>query len=240
MDKNELTEYLSDAKFNDGYSYDFNKNNVKQKRIQRIVELCINQKVIHVGCVDHIPIIEEKIANKTWLHALINSVTPNNMGIDNNEAGINFIKKLGYTNVVFDDLLQPKSSELITSNWDVMVLGEILEHVDNPLSFLKQINNLYCNNVKKIVISVPNATCYYNIKNAKLGKEIINSDHRSTFTPYTLHKILYIAGFKNIEINFVDPVVSFPQKVINKVLGKLSFSKPQGLSHTLLAEANFN
>lgn len=70
--------------------------------------------------------------------------------------------------------------------------------------------------------------------------EMINSDHRSTFTAYILNKILYLAGFELNQLFYVDPIYRFHHKVINKLLNKKIASINPGLSNTLLAIASFN
>jgi 2-polyprenyl-3-methyl-5-hydroxy-6-metoxy-1,4-benzoquinol methylase len=233
-----IGKYLSDEKFNDGLEIRLNFDNERKTRIEKIIELSSNKRVIHVGCVDHIPLIEEKIANNTWLHKLLTDKASECIGVDINREGIEFINKLGFTNTFHADLMQP-SLEKLKETWDYMVLGEILEHVDNPCNFLETLNKLYRNNVDKIIISVPNAFCLYNFENVKKGFERINSDHRSTFTAYTLNKILHIANFKLDELFYVDPIYKFHHKVINKLSGKKTTSVPPGLSNTLLAIASF-
>jgi 2-polyprenyl-3-methyl-5-hydroxy-6-metoxy-1,4-benzoquinol methylase len=135
--------------------------------------------------------------------------------------------------------MQPNLDQITSRQWDYMILGEILEHVDNPCDFLKTLNRLYRNNVDKIIISVPNAFCFYNFRNIQNGFEMINSDHRSTFTAYTLNKILYLAGFQLDDLFYVDAIYRFSHKVINKLAGKKIASMHPGLSNTLLAIASF-
>jgi len=234
-----ISGFLSDKEFDEGLKVQFDFDKERKTRLQKITELSINKRVIHVGCVDHMPIIEEKIKNNTWLHKLVTDVASECIGVDINKEGIEYMRKIGYTNAFFADLMKPTLLQITENHWDYMILGEILEHVDNPCEFLKTLNTLYKKNVDQIIISVPNAFCYYNYRNMKEGFEMINSDHRSTFSAYTLNKILYIAGFSLNDLYFVDPIYKFPHKVINKLSGKKIMSVHPGLSNTLLAIASF-
>ncbi len=234
-----ISEFLSDKKFDEGLKVQLDFDNERKTRIQKIVELSTNKKVIHVGCVDHMPIIEEKIRNNSWLHKLVTDAASECIGVDINKEGIDYMQKIGYSNAFFTDLMQPTLPQILSNQWDCMILGEILEHVDNPCEFLKTLNTLYKKNVDKIIISVPNAFCYYNFRNIKNGFEMINSDHRSTFSAYTLNKILYIGGFTLNDLFYVDPIYHFHHKVINKLSGKKMISLHPGLSNTLLAIASF-
>jgi 2-polyprenyl-3-methyl-5-hydroxy-6-metoxy-1,4-benzoquinol methylase len=234
-----ISDYLSDKEFDEGLKVSLEFDNERKTRIQKITELSAKKRIIHVGCVDHMPIIEEKISNNTWLHKLVTDAADECIGVDINKEGIEFMRKIGYTNAYYTDLMQPTLPEIVNQKWDYMILGEILEHVDNPCDFLKTLNRLYSNNVGQIIISVPNAFCYYNFRNIKKGVEMINSDHRSTFTPYTLNKILYLAGFTLDDIYYVDPIYRFHHKVINKLAGKKTVSRNIGMSNGLLAIASF-
>jgi 2-polyprenyl-3-methyl-5-hydroxy-6-metoxy-1,4-benzoquinol methylase len=234
-----IDEFLADRKFDEGLQVRLNFDRERKTRIRKITELSTGKRLIHVGCVDHMPIIEEKIRNNTWLHKLVTEAASECIGVDINKEGIEFMHKIGYTNAYYADLMQPNLDQITSRQWDYMILGEILEHVDNPCDFLKTLNRLYRNNVDKIIISVPNAFCFYNFRNIQNGFEMINSDHRSTFTAYTLNKILYLAGFQLDDLFYVDAIYRFSHKVINKLAGKKIASMHPGLSNTLLAIASF-
>jgi len=234
-----IADYLADKKFDEGLKVQLPFDKERVTRSQKLIQLSTDKRIIHVGCVDHMPIIDEKIRNNTWLHKLVTEVAAECIGVDINKEGIEYMHKIGYANAYYADLMQPDLPELVNKHWDYMILGEILEHVDNPCDFLKTLNKLYRNNVSKIIITVPNAFCEYNFKNIRKGFEMINSDHRSTFTPYTLNKILYIAGFTLDDIFFTDPIYRFHHLVYNKLRGKRTVSISPGLSKGLVAIASF-
>jgi hypothetical protein len=76
-----------------------------------------------------------------------------------------------------------------------MILGEIIEHISNPAAFLNALRERYAGYVGKIILTTPHAFRYKNFtRAAKTHQEIINSDHRFWFTPYTLAKIAVDAG----------------------------------------------
>ncbi len=93
---------------------------------------------------------------------------------------------------VIDD--QPLT-HIIEQQWDYMVMGEIIEHVDNPVLFLQKLKEKYTPYVKQLVITAPNAFEWANVSHILKNMEVINSDHRFIFTPYTLAKVATRAGF---------------------------------------------
>lgn len=183
---------------------------ISSKTEQTIVnrlEICDNlfkgNKVIHLGCCDHIPLIEEKRNNNLWLHSRIIEKANRCLGIDINENGIKYLQsKLGYKDLVCADIQKDNISEIINETWDFIFLGEILEHVDNPVGLLIDIREKYSKVIDKMVVSVPNAFRYMNFVSSKNHSEIINSDHRFWFSPYTLAKVFTVAGY-NIEEYFL-------------------------------------
>ena len=79
-----------------------------------------------------------------------------------------------------------------TNDWDFVLLGEIIEHVDNPVDFLKSIKDKFKPFSKKIIITAPNAYSYTHVLSyIENNVELINSDHRFWFTPYTILKLMY-------------------------------------------------
>lgn len=188
-------------------------NNLKVKvsertpLFDRITFLCnyaANRKIIHVGCVDHLPLIKQKIANNTYLHDRLNKVAAKQFGIDNSHEGVEFMQqKLNYKNVSFENILDgPVNPVICNEKWDCMILGEILEHTDNPVQFLSKVHERYKQYVDEIIITVPNALAITNTIQSLKNTEKINSDHRYWFSPYTLHKILDLSGFQPVRHEF--------------------------------------
>jgi hypothetical protein len=166
-----------------------------------------SKKNIHVGCADHLPLIETKIKNKKWLHGLLLETTAQCIGVDNNKEAVNFINNnLGIKDVYFSDIKTDKLDILENYHWDYMVLGEIIEHVDNPVAFLTEIREKFKGKVDKILITAPNVFNLLTVKDIRNNIENINTDHRYWFSPYTLTKISINSGFNIYELFFCERV----------------------------------
>jgi hypothetical protein len=201
-----VLKYLKGDSFDGGLNVDIEKT--KHKIISRedaVTDIVRNKDVIHIGCSDHIQIINEKIKNNKWLHKLITDNAKNCIGIDIDKKSIEFIKKeLGYNNVFHGDILNDDFKNITERNWDYVVLGEIVEHLDNPVNFLKVFKTKYGKNVSRFIITVPNIYNKRQFFNMKNYKEVINSDHRFWFTPYTISKILVSAGYSPEIISYAN------------------------------------
>lgn len=193
-------------------------------RIEAIVEYCKNKQIIHLGCVDHIEIIEDKIKNQTWLHGRITDTASRLIGIDVNTDGIDYLRsKKGIKNVFYGDIENSSLiQEIVSEQWDCIIVAEVLEHVDNPTKFLKNIKTNYEENIREILLSVPNATSFNNWRHSLFNRECINSDHRFWFTGFTLCKVLTIAGYNVESVKYVNAFTktnlkNWPKLLLTKV-----------------------
>ena len=188
--------FLRGEQFSSAFIFKFKKDNGNiVYRISYLEKLVFKKNIIHVGCLDHIPLVEDKIKRNQWLHKRLNESSQKCIGIDINKEGIEYVRKLGFDNIFYHDIINDKPNDIIIKEkWDYMLLGEILEHIENPTLFLGSIINKYHNIVDKLIISVPYAFSYHNFRNAIKGVEAINSDRYYWFTPYTLARIITKGG----------------------------------------------
>ena len=208
-------EYLEGKRFSNGYCLKL-KNNILYTRINTLLDLTKEKTVLHIGCCDHINLIDSKIANNNWLHGELLKVCEKVIGIDIDEEAVNYIKQKGINDVYYNNVLTDDPIE-ISEKYDYILLAEIIEHLDNPQEFLITLKSKYKNLANKLIITAPNAFSAINFKNSKLLKECINSDHRFWFTPYTISKILVKSGIKPVEILFADDNIGLVSRLINKI-----------------------
>lgn len=216
----EINKYLKGELFSAGLDVPFSLEKYpNQTRIDKIVELTKGKRVIHLGCADHLPLIEVKIKNKKWLHGLLLENTSQCVGIDNNKKAVDYINQnLHIKDVYHLDIITDNASFTENTDWDFMILGEIIEHIDNPVDFLSKIREKYKTRVNKIIITAPNIFNILIINDIKNNIENINTDHRYWFSPYTLTKVLTNSGYHNCELFFAERVkLPFFQAVVRRL-----------------------
>lgn len=168
-------------------------------RISLLENLTKNKKIIHLGCCDHIDLIHEKNISDSFLHKRLDKNCTRCLGVDINKEGINILKnKYFFNDILLADIIHDQIPEIENDLWDYLLLGEVLEHINNPIDFLGKIRIKYRGVIKQVLITVPNAFSLRNFKYSLKNLECINSDHKFWFTPYTLAKIITESG---IEIN---------------------------------------
>ena len=209
-------KWLNGDEISNGYIFDFSGERIFPKRIDAIIEILKKKKnsIIHLGCTDHLDLIDKKIQNGTWLHKIITDNSESCIGFDINELAVKHCNEIGWGNVFHADMIGEvgKCKSILNENafrmnskekvYDYIIAGEVLEHTDNPVAFLKAINELYYDIVDKIIITVPNVLRPSVFKDALHGFEGINTDHRYWFTPYTICKVAYMAGLIPEELFF--------------------------------------
>jgi hypothetical protein len=220
-------EYLHGKKFSNSLIVPYTYRQPIPNRVDFLTSLAEGKRVIHLGCLDHLPLIDEKIRRGQWLHKRLTDSASECLGVDIDEETKKYVEqKHGFRNIVLGDFTLSKLSEIAASSWDMAILGEILEHIDNPVSYLEAIRTLYSGNIRQIIITVPNAWTQTTLRMAKRSAEIINSDHRYWFTPYTLAKVIVRAGMAIDDIYFANRVQLSTSELIKAKLQRLVGNEP--------------
>ncbi len=232
----ETYNYLINKNFSSSHKLSFinNQNDFTRKDI--LCNLVKNHKIIDLGCADHLNLIDYKINKNEWLHQLLCNSSRQCVGIDNNRNAIEYlINKYSFKNLYHGNINEMDLNFIYKEQWDELVLGEIIEHVNNPCDFLTSIHNRLKSNINSIIITAPNAWNYNILKLVLKNTENINSDHKYWFSPYTLAKVLTESGFFVTDIYFAYN--SMPKhNFILKYIKKKYFM----LSESIVIKADFN
>lgn len=242
----EINQYLKGEKFSNALAVDFSTEKfLLQTRINKLVDLTKDKNLIHFGCADHLDLIDYKMNRGNWLHGLLIQNTKHCIGIDINYEAINYLKeKYKIPNLYCADIEKENNIDYLFENqkWDYLLLGELIEHINNPVAFLKNLHQKFNDKTESIVLTAPNVYNVFNAKNIRKNIELINSDHRYWFTPYTLTKVLVESGFTNCELSFVEHVkLPFHKEIIKhlfRLLKKPLYFKASYFS-TLVITAKF-
>jgi hypothetical protein len=183
MDFNPDTlDYLNGRRFSNGAAFDLGNRGRASRRADRLVALCARQRVLHVGCCDHLPLVPQKIAQGNYLHANLCRTATACVGLDVNTEGVSMLRSLGFPQVYTPD-------DLPEQDFDICLLADVIEHVGDPVSFLRSMRRY---RFERLVVVTPNV---FRWRNCLPGAEVINTDHRFWFSPYTLAKVVVDAGY---------------------------------------------
>jgi hypothetical protein len=213
-------DFLEGSRFADTLDIDFEFDEAdfdRRNRIGWLTDFASGQSVLHIGCVDHNPaLIDAKEAKGIWLHRHLCDSARYCFGVDTDHESIAYVRDtLGFRDVAALDVLSESHEILDTTQWDWLLLPDVLEHIGNPADFLGRLRTRFAENASGLIVSVPNALRFRNFKHAMRGRETINTDHRFWFTPYTLTKLVSLAGFRVNELRLC-PTVSLPRRYFKR------------------------
>src|SRR5271169_783526 len=122
-----------------------------------ILKVAAGHSVLHLGCVGFTDLApgDRVRSAKQSLHWKLTELSET-VGVDRSVIVIDEYRRLGvFTNIVAGDV--ERLDELpITRTFDVVIAGDIIEHLSNPGQMLDGIKR-FCTGDTQIVITTPNA-----------------------------------------------------------------------------------
>lgn len=119
---------------------------VRSDKIDYLSRICAGKDVLHLGCVQS----EENIETDQWLHASIDEVSDYCLGLDTDKNGISKMESKSYDVVVGD-----AQDFSLDREFEVIVAGEIIEHIPNPGGMFESAVE-HLSNGGNFVITTPN------------------------------------------------------------------------------------
>lgn len=168
-----------------------------------ILEICKSKRVLHFGFLDS-PFTKEKIKNNELLHTRIALVASYLYGIDIDADRLDEYRSLtgDCENCVYDVMHNSLDKSFFSQEFSLIILPEVLEHIENPGLFLKKIK-LICelNSEAHLLITVPNAFSFEHFVSAVNDVELVHPDHYYYFSPVTLTRLATGSGFSDVKIS---------------------------------------
>jgi hypothetical protein len=138
----------------------------------------------------------------TWLHEEIGRSALRVDGIDNSTlVPAEGLRTGPNATIQRGDISDPR--RLVTAledSPDVVVAGELIEHLDNPLQFLTRFAEIDRLSGKTLILSTPNATALHNVLIGLARRESTHQDHLCVLSYKTLATLCTRAGFAEWEI----------------------------------------
>ena len=166
-------------------------------RLTYILEQCTGRKVLHLGCTDW-PYTERKLAGGALLHAKLQEVTAALVGVDADQAGVAYFQQHGFPETYFDNVERLEHPGIARQSYDVILAGEIIEHLENPGVFLRTVQKLM-NERTELLVTTINAFCFFRFLFYLCGKELVHEDHNYYFSPTVLRRLLTRCGLEVTE-----------------------------------------
>lgn len=150
-----------------------------------------SDSILDVGCVGQ----AINKGSNLWLHGVLNGKVKKLVGADIDSSGIGRLVAEGYNMKHVDEIGDEK--------FDVIVMGDIIEHVADIESFLA----FYRSKIKqggKIIITTPNPFSFRQVLNILTFKRpFINAEHTCFIDPYTMLELLDRSNMKVIDFAWI-------------------------------------
>ena len=166
-------------------------------RLDYIAEMCRGQVVLDLGCLDETALVKRDTQH--WLHGRIAQVAQQVIGVDSSsqipEAGL---VTGPHARIHRGDATAVDAGLLQSAPFSVVVAGEFIEHVANPLEFLIRLRHSLPG--RDLVLSTPNGPSAANALMACIGREAQHPDHLANFSFKILHTLCRRAGLSQWEL----------------------------------------
>lgn len=164
---------------------------VRKDKIRYISEFCEGSDVLHLGCIGNDQIID----SDQWLHSSIEDVSKSCLGMDINEEGIREMENRGY-NAVVDDA----QDFSIENDFDVIVAGEIIEHLPNPGGLFESARD-HLRSSGQLILTTPNpfALIRFMLYYSPIHEFDVFEEHVSWFDRVTLRQFASRYGFSETD-----------------------------------------
>lgn len=169
-------------------------------RYELICKKCKDKTVLDLGCANHAVQYMNKFH---WLHGELAKVAKKLVGIDCEPDAVDYMNINGFT-IYCEDVqnfdITPQYPEL----FDVVVAGEIIEHLTNPRGFIESAMKHLKPGGELIITTPHNLGFIFFLEALLTGSETLNDDHTMTFSKKQLTKFLEKCGYKVSESYYVN------------------------------------
>lgn len=196
-------------------------------RVDEIQRLTRGRSVIDLGFVDEGQ-MSSKAGRGTWLHELVRAEARTCVGVDADTRGVERARSLGFDARAADVEDSEALAALRLEPAEVVLAGELVEHLDRPGSFLEAVKSLTAPG-GSLVITTPNAHALTNTLGAFAGRELVNPDHVSWLSWRTLETLLSRHGWRLDDLAYYR----FPHVVSGPRAPRLAFNAYQQAARPL-------
>lgn len=176
------------------------------QRADYIKSACAGKKVLHLGCTNY-PYTQEAIDNNMLLHFELEKTASELFGFDFDQRGIDELAAHGSKNLFRADLEKLEDVPL-DETFDVIVAGEMIEHLNNPGLFLNGIQR-FMDERTELLITTVNAYCgmrfvQYGLRGKRGTAEPVHPDHVAYYSYSTLRVLIERHGLHIGRFLFYD------------------------------------
>lgn len=215
-----------------GFIHKLPKATVIDSREDLILSYCRGKTVLHLGCVES----QKATGNGASLHFKLLKVAKRVIGVDIDQEGMDLMNKKVVDDLVCCDV-QALDQIRLDVPIDVIVAGEIIEHLANPGLCLSGIAQMMQENKSILIVTVPNAFSFRNFFSVLVAmKENVLADHNFYFSHTTIKGLLEKHSLRITDFytysnlrDEIKPFKRFTKRILNRTVFRLSPFSAEGL-----------
>lgn len=166
-------------------------------RLDHLSAHCTGRVVLDIGCLDETALVKRDTEH--WLHGRIARVARQVVGVDASpQLPEDGLLTAPNARIHRGNALALDATLLASAPIDLVVAGEFIEHVSDPLAFLAQLRQALPG--RELLLSTPNAVSAANALMGCIGREAQHPDHLAAFSYKILHTLCSRAGFDDYAI----------------------------------------
>lgn len=164
------------------------------------------KRVLHLGCTNH-PYTSASLAEGSLLHTRLAEAAREIVGFDSDSDGLELLRERGL-GAVYQADLEELDSVPLNRTFDVIIAGEVIEHLSNPGRFLHGVQRFMEHHTKLVLTTVNAYSGMRFAQYALRGKggisEPVHPDHVAYYSYKTLALAIDRAGLSMDQFAFYD------------------------------------
>lgn len=183
-----------------------------QRKSDFILRYARDKNVLDLGVVAHTIGHAKGQTSVSWLHSELHRHASRLVGVDILADEVAELNRLGYT-VRCCNVLEMNLDE----KFDVIVCGDLVEHVDNVGQLLKNIK-LHLREKGVLILTTPNPFAISRTFNLLFDRyTAINYEHTCWYCPQTLFQTLDRSGLQVVDFSWID--TDYPMLTRHRMFG---------------------
>ena len=212
------------------------KAKLVQDRWEVIEKFVVGKDVLDAGCAELLGTISAETKMDWWIHKKLKKVAKQVVGVDINQREVEALGAKGY-NIILGDVEQVD----IGRDFDVIVAGELIEHLSNPGMFLDNMKR-HLREDGVLILTTPNRFDFYTFMVALVTGKLPSYDkpiasHVHYYDVYSLKDLANRHGYEVVDLYYYyEAFPTLKSKVVLQPIIKARPSFAKGIVMVLKRE----
>jgi 2-polyprenyl-3-methyl-5-hydroxy-6-metoxy-1,4-benzoquinol methylase len=197
-----------------------------------LIEAVRDRSVAHLGFAD-IGCELTRDLDGSWVHARLAAAASRLVGLDVSTEAVADARSRGFAAHAVDCTSSADVRAIALEPFDVVLAGELIEHVDNPGGLLDAAHVLMAAD-GLLIVTTPNARRLMDTLLAVARRELVHPDHVAVYSARTLSSLLERHGWEVIELFvYMNPRSRRRARTAKEVILRMGDAFERALANTV-------